>query len=213
MQNKGVTMKLIQIFSLCLLAFFSACASNPVYTDGKSGQVVQGSALTLGLDREDFENAADAMIQSMLKDPAFSGIAPGQRKVLAIGRILNDTPQRIDTDRLISKITIALRKSGKFVLTTAVAAGGARDGMSEAVRELRENDEFNQNTIARKGSLVAPDFSLAGKIRQDTVKLPNGKLQAEYFFHLSVTDLNSGLAYWEDEQTVSKSGSAKSVTW
>lgn len=208
-------MNKIQTLALSLMfgALLVGCGSKPIYTDGKSGQVKQGDALTLGLDREDFENAADVMIQSMLKDPAFSNIAPGERKVIAIGRIVNDTPQRIDTDKLISKITIALRKSGKFVLTTAVAAGGARDSMSHDVRELRENDEFNQNTIAKKGTLVAPDFSLSGKIRQDTVKLRNGDIQAEYFFLLSVTDLNSGLAYWEEEQTISKAGDKKSVTW
>ena len=206
--------KIQVLFSTALVGFFLAsCSSTPIYTDGTSGQVKQGQALTLGLDREDFENAADLMIQSMLRDPAFANIAPGQRKVIAIGRILNDTPQRIDTDKLISKITIALRKSGKFVLTTAVAAGGARDSMSHDVRSLRDNEEFNQGTIAKKGTLVAPDFSLAGKIRQDNVKLPNGKIQAEYFFHLSVTDLTSGLAYWEDEQTINKTGSKKSVTW
>ena len=194
-------------------AFLVACSSTPSYTDGKAGQVKQGDALTLGLDREDFENAADTMIQSMLKDPAFANISPNQRKVIAIGRIVNDTPQRIDTDKLTAKITIALRKSGKFILTTAVAAGGARDSMSKDVRELRDDDEFNAATVAKKGTLVAPDFSLAGKIRQDNVKLPNGKIQAEYFFYLSVTDLTSGLAYWEDEQTINKTGSKKSVTW
>ena len=208
-------MKKIHTLVLSTLAgfFLASCSTTPIYTDGKSGQIKQGQALTLGLDREDFENAADTMIQSMLRDPAFASIAPNQRKVIAIGRILNDTPQRIDTDKLISKITIALRKSGKFVLTTAVAAGGARDSMSHDVRSLRDNDEFNQGTIAKKGTLVAPDFSLSGKIRQDNVKLPNGKIQAEYFFYLSVTDLTSGLAYWEDEQTINKTGDKKSVTW
>ncbi|EHT7404964.1 penicillin-binding protein activator LpoB [Campylobacter coli] len=200
------------IFSAFFAVFFTACGA-PVYTDGYATQKKQGNALTLGLDREDFEKTAQIMIDSMLSDPAFANIQPGQRKVIAIGKIINDTPQRIDTDKLISKITIALRKSGKFVLTTAVAAGGARDEMSEAVRELRDNDEFNQNTISSKGTLVAPDFSISGKIRQDNVKLKNGDIQAEYFFYLSVTDLNSGLAYWEDERTIDKTGSNKSVTW
>ncbi|EOI2790601.1 penicillin-binding protein activator LpoB [Campylobacter coli] len=200
------------IFSAFFAVFFAACGA-PVYTDGYASQKKQGDASTLGLDREDFEKTAQIMIDSMLSDPAFANIQPGQRKVIAIGKIINDTPQRIDTDKLISKITIALRKSGKFVLTTAVAAGGARDEMSEAVRELRDNDEFNQNTISSKGTLVAPDFSISGKIRQDNVKLKNGDIQAEYFFYLSVTDLNSGLAYWEDERTIDKTGSSKSVTW
>ncbi|ARJ56301.1 penicillin-binding protein activator LpoB [Campylobacter cuniculorum] len=200
------------IFLSFLALLFAACSS-PIYTDGKASQEKQGPALTLGLDREDFEKTAEIMVESMLKSPAFSNIPSGQRKVIAIGRIINDTPQRIDTDKLISKITIALRKSGKFILTTAVAAGGARDEMSEAVRELRDNEEFNQNTIAQTGTLVAPDFSLSGKIRQDNVKLENGDIQAEYFFYLSVTDLTSGLAYWEDERTIDKVGTSKSVTW
>lgn len=205
-------MKLIYIFTIFIALFFTACKA-PIYTDGKASQKKQGDALTLGLDREDFEKTADIMVQSMLNDPAFANIKQGQRKVISIGKIINDTPQRIDTDKLISKITIALRKSGKFILTTAVAAGGAKDEMSEVVRELRDNDEFNQNTISKKGTLVAPDYSLSGKIRQDNVKLTNGKIQAEYFFHLTITDLNSGLAYWEDERTIDKTGSNKSVTW
>lgn len=183
------------------------------YTDGTAGQVKRGNALSLGLDREDFDNAAETMIQSLLSDPAFVSIAPGQRKVIAMGRIVNDTPQRIDTEKLTAKITSALRRSGKFILTSAVAAGGALDSMSEDVRELRDNSEFNQKTIAKSGTLVAPDFSLAGKIRQDNVKLSSGKVQVEYFFLLRMTDLNSGLVYWEDEQTIDKVGSSKSVSW
>ncbi|HDZ5026317.1 TPA: penicillin-binding protein activator LpoB [Campylobacter jejuni] len=191
---------------------FSGCAQT-VYTDGKASQVKKGDALTLGLDRQDYESAAETMIASMLSDPAFANIKPGARKVIAMGRVVNDTPQRIDTEKLTAKITSALRKSGKFVLTSAVAAGGALDSMSEDVRELRNNDEFNQKTIAKKGTLVSPDFSLAGIIRQDNVKLSNGKTQVEYFFLLRITDLSSGLVYWEDEQTIDKTGSSKSVTW
>ncbi|HDZ5097720.1 TPA: penicillin-binding protein activator LpoB [Campylobacter jejuni] len=191
---------------------FSGCAQT-VYTDGKASQVKKGDALTLGLDRQDYESAAETMIASMLSDPAFANIKPDVRKVIAMGRVINDTPQRIDTEKLTAKITSALRKSGKFVLTSAVAAGGALDSMSEDVRELRANDEFNQKTIAKKGTLVSPDFSLTGKIRQDNVKLSNGKTQVEYFFLLRITDLSSGLVYWEDEQTIDKTGSSKSVTW
>lgn len=205
-------MKKMVVMSAFLAVFFAACGA-PVYTDGYASQKKQGKALTLGLDRQDFEATAEQMAQSMLNSPAFANISPGQRKVIAIGKIVNDTPQRIDTDKLISKITIALRKSGKFVLTTAVAAGGARDEMSEAVRQLRDNDEFNQDTLSKKGTLVVPDFSISGKIRQDNVRLRNGDIQAEYFFYLAVTDLNSGLAYWEDERTIDKTGTNKSVTW
>ncbi|RKO64329.1 penicillin-binding protein activator LpoB [Campylobacter sp. P255] len=206
-------MKKSLLFTFFAIFIFSACSSQPKYTDGKASQKVQGNALTLGLDREDFENTAKAMIESMLNDPAFANLNAQNKKVLAISRIINDTPQRIDTDKLTAKITIALRKSGKFILTTAVAAGGAKDNLTHEIRNLRENDEFNQNTIASKGTILAPNFSLSGKIRQDSVKLYNGKIQSEYFFHLILTDLTSGLALWEDEKTIDKTGTSKSVTW
>lgn len=207
-------MNLKVLFGATIVGFLiSACTQQPTYTDGKASQVKKGDSLSMSLDREDFEKTAEVMINSLLSDPAFAKAKPGVRKVLAMGRIVNDTALRLDTDKLTGKITQALRRSGKFILTSAVASGGALDSMSEDVRELRDNDEFNQKTIAKKGTLVSPDFSLSGKIRQDNIKLTNGKTQVEYFFLLRLTDLNSGLVYWEDEQTIDKTGSSKSVTW
>ena len=190
----------------------SGCANQPFYTDN-SGKVNQGDTVTLGLSNEDFELAAETMINSLLSDPAFANQKPGVRKVVAIGRIVNDTALRLDSDKLTRKITQAMRRSGKFILTSAVASGGALDSMSEDVRELRGNDEFNQETIAQKGTLISPDFSLFGKIRQDNIRLSNGKTKVEYLFLLGLTDLSSGLVYWEDEKTINKAGSSDSVTW
>ncbi|ARR01333.1 penicillin-binding protein activator LpoB [Campylobacter porcelli] len=190
----------------------SGCTKQPFYTDN-SGKINQGDTITLGLSNEDFELAAESMINSLLSDPAFVNQKPGVRKVVAMGRIVNDTALRLDTEKLTRKITQAMRRSGKFILTSAVASGGALDSMSEDVRGLRDNDEFNQKTIAKKGTLVSPDFSLFGKIRQDNIKLSNGKIKVEYLFLLGLTDLNSGLVYWEDEKTINKSGSNDSVSW
>lgn len=204
-------MKKIALISVVVgILFFNGCTNQPFYTDN-SGIINQGPTVTMGLSNEDFEIAAEAMINSLLSDPAFKN--QNLRKVVAMGRIVNDTALRLDTQKLTRKITQAMRKSGKFILTSAVASGGALDSMSEDIRELRENDEFNQNTIAKKGTLIAPDFSLFGKIRQDNIKLSNGNVKVEYLFLLGLTDLNSGLVYWEDEKTINKAGSDKTVTW
>lgn len=204
-------MKKIALISVVVgVLFFNGCTNQPFYTDN-SGIINQGPTVTMGLSNEDFEIAAEAMINSLLSDPAFKN--QNLRKVVAMGRIVNDTALRLDTQKLTRKITQAMRKSGKFILTSAVASGGALDSMSEDIRELRENDEFNQNTIAKKGTLIAPDFSLFGKIRQDNIKLSNGNVKVEYLFLLGLTDLNSGLVYWEDEKTINKAGSDKTVTW
>lgn len=85
-------MKKTKILGTALIGalLFSGCAQT-AYTDGKASQVKKGDALTLGLDRQDFESAAETMINSMLSDPAFANIKPGTRKVIAIGRVVNDT--------------------------------------------------------------------------------------------------------------------------
>lgn len=188
----------------------TGCTTQPSVGNISAGS--SGDMSTMQLSGDDFELAAETMINSLFSDPAFANAPAGVRKVVAIGRVKNDTTLRIDTEKLTAKITRAMRQSGKFVLTTAVAAGGALDSMSEDVRELRDNDEFNQKTIAKKGTMVAPDFSLSGKIRQDNIQVGE-KTRVEYFFLLRLTDLNSGLAYWEDEKEIKKLGSSKSVSW
>ncbi len=166
----------------------------------------------MGLDYRDFNQAAAEAVQSMLKSGALDKKS-GDRYVLAISRVTNDTMQHIDTDQLIKKIRVELLRSGKVVVTTAVSANGAEDKMSKQARELREDDEFNQRTVQEKGQLIAPDMSLSGKILQRNVRMDDGRQQVEYYFMLSLTEIKTGLAWWEGETIIGKRGSGKSVSW
>lgn len=166
----------------------------------------------MALDYRDFHQAAGEAVDSMLQSGVLNKQGGG-RYVLAVSRIINDTMQRIDTDQLAKKIRVELLQSGRVVVTTAVAADGAEDQMSMQARELRKSDEFNQQTVAKKGQMIAPDMSLSGKIIQRNVRVSKRKQQVEYYFQLTLTDINSGLAYWEGESVIGKRGSNKSVSW
>lgn len=187
------------------------CAEKTRYfQDGVAGEASEYS--TLGIDAVDFEKAASDATQSLLRSGALD--KPGGGKyVIAMGRIINDTTQRIDTDMLIKKIRVAILNSGKAIMTTAVGAGNSVDSMSEDVRMLRGNEEFNQATIASHGTLIAPDFSLSGKIIQRQGSIDKKKQMVDYYFQLTLTDLKTGLAYWEYESKISKVGSNKTVIW
>ena len=37
--------------------------------------------------------------------------------------------------------------------------------------------------------------------------------QSEYYFQLTLTDINTGLAFWEGETVIGKRGSSNSVAW
>ena len=166
----------------------------------------------MGLDYRDFNQAAGEAVQSMLKSGALNKKS-GDRYILAISRITNDTMQHIDTDQLVKKIRIELLRSGKVVVTTAVGINGAEDEMSKAARKLRDDAEFNQRTVQKEGQMIAPDMSLSGKILQRNIKMDDGKQQVEYYFMLSLTEVRTGLAWWEGETIIGKRGSGKSVSW
>ena len=190
--------KLIAAAVLPALALGCATAKY-IDHDGRDSIVNVGQ-----INTQDWIRAADELTQSLLLSGAIQSVA-GKPKVLMIGRIKNNTTQHIDTDSLMKKIRVSLT-------TTAVGLDGPEDESSKAVRELRADDEFNQTTIPGKGNLVSPDYSLSGKIIQNSARAGRIK-QSEFAFQLSLTDLKTGLATWEEEKLIVKQGSRAAVGW
>jgi len=60
---------------------------------------------------------------------------------------------------------------------------------------------------------VAPDLSLSGKIIQRNNKMNSRTTQVDYLFQMTLTDIETGLAFWEDEVPIVKRGSSKTVSW
>jgi len=193
---------------LIMLFLLNGCVTTTQNIDMSNDQ----EKAVMGLDYRDFEKAASDAVSTMLQSGAVNKQGSG-RYVLAISRIINDTMQRIDTDQLTKKIRVELLQSGKVVVTTAVGADGPEDEMAFQARQLRLSDEFNQATVAKKGQMIAPELSLSGKIIQRNIKVDSSTQQVEYYFQMSLTDINSGLAFWEGETVIGKRGSNKSVSW
>lgn len=164
----------------------------------------------MALDYRDFDQAASQMVQSLLASGALKKEGGG-RYVVAKGRIVNDTMQRIDTDQLMAKIEIELLRSKQAVMTRAVGTGA--DKLIREARELRDDEEFDQSTIAARGTLRSFDFSIKGKIFQRNIRYSKNRQQVEYYFQLMLSDAVTGLTYWQDEVIVGKRGSSKSVSW
>ena len=179
---------------------------------GYTTQQQAGGETTFGLDYRDFEYSAKQAVDSFLNSP-FSR-KPGSTApwIMAISRITNDTALNIDTDQLVKKMRVALLNSGRVMVTTAVGAGGPEDAMSMEVRQLRESDEFNQDTVAGRGTMVAPDLSLSGKIIQRANRVGNQQ-QVDYYFQLTATNIETGLAYWEFEGVIAKLGPNSDFVW
>lgn len=167
------------------------------------------------LEYRDWTNTAESMTKSMIESGAFADI---KKPVIAIANIKNDTMQRFDTDILTKKIRSTLLKSGKAQISTAFQnASSAEDDSTYNMRNQRNNDEYDKATFAQKGTLVAPNMSLSGKMLQRNLKLQSGwfssvDTRVEYYLQLTLTDLKTGLSVWEDEQPIVKEGD-HAPTW
>lgn len=195
-------MKKIIPMALCLA--LCACGGTRV-VDLNDKDDVATMQHVMELEYRDWTNTAEKMTESMIKSGALKS---EQKPVIAIADIVNDTTQRFDTDILTKKIRTTLLKSGTAQIATNFSG---EDSTSNAVRAQRGNTEYDQNTIVKSGTLVAPNMSLSGKMLQRNLKLESGWFSAvdtrvEYYLQLTLTDLKTGLSVWEDEQPIVKEG-------
>ena len=195
-------MKKIIPMALCLA--LCACGGTRV-VDLNDKDDVATMQHVMELEYRDWTNTAEKMTESMIKSGALKSES---KPVIAIADIVNDTTQRFDTDILTKKIRTTLLKSGTAQIATNFSG---EDSTSNAVRAQRGNTEYDQNTIVKSGTLVAPNMSLSGKMLQRNLKLESGWFSAvdtrvEYYLQLTLTDLKTGLSVWEDEQPIVKEG-------
>ena len=204
---------LIFVVSIAMLAGITGCGTDPFYLAfGGSDTPQTGQTTTIGLDYRDFEYTAEQAVTSFLGSPLSNKPDGEAQWVMAISRMINDTTLDIDTDQLVKKIRIDLLNSGRVITTTAVGINGSEDPLSAKVRDLQDSDLFNQETVASDGTMVAPELSLSGKIIQRTNQIGK-KQQVDYYFQLTATNIETGLAYWEFEQVIVKQGSNRSFSW
>ncbi len=164
----------------------------------------------MSLDYRDFDQAASQMLQSLFGSGRLKK-EDGGRYVIATGRIINDTMQRIDTDQLMIKIERDITNSGQGVFTAAVGPGS--DKLLKESRQFRDDDEFDSSTTAARKTLIAPELTIAGKIFQRNITISRNRQQVEYYFQLELSDVKTGLSFWQDEVLVGKRGDKRSVAW
>ena len=194
--------------AICLA--LCACTETRV-VDLQNDKEVSTMQNVMELEYRDWMSTAETMTKSMMENKAFTS---HKNPVIAMGNIVNDTAQRFDTDILIKKIRATLLKAGVAKIATNFSG---EDTTSNVVRNLRDNAEYAATTIAEKGTLIAPNMSLSGKMIQRNMKLQSGwfssnDTRVEYYLQLTLTDLKSGLSIWEDEKPIIKEGD-HAPTW
>lgn len=209
----------IFVLLITISVFISGCSTAPKRIDAQGNE---GLTTVDDINFKDWQSVASKTIDSILKDGVLDRVSARIKRdrklqynpqvILMVGTVKNKTTQHIDTEILTANIRQALRKSGKALTTTAVSGNGAEDNSTRDVRELQNDEMFNQQTVAKMGTAIAPDMSLAGQIIQQKTK--QGRTTESYFmFHVTLTDLKTGLALWEDTFQIAKQGTKSFIGW
>ncbi|MGX3043679.1 penicillin-binding protein activator LpoB [Helicobacter sp. T3_23-1056] len=184
------------LLTLAFLFLLASCAYKPQYINDSSDYT------SFGIDYHDIEMMIDDIVASFLSSDFVKNLEG--KKVLVISDIENLTDEDIDIELLSRKLIRQIRNSKKFTLTNAIAGSGSKtDKMIRESRKLRNDEEYNQYTTKEKGNLVAPDYSLSGKITQRTKSIGK-KVRVDYQFLLVLSDLKKGVVLWDNEEIISK---------
>jgi uncharacterized protein (TIGR02722 family) len=198
------------IFTLLLMSslLFQGCGTDPHRIDASGNQ---GLTTTDDINFKDWQIAAEKSINSLLQSGVLTR-KDNRKNVIMVSTVKNSTSRHINTRILTDKIRQAILRSGKAVTTTAVGANGPEDKASKQVRDLRDDEMFNQKTVKKMGTAIAPDYSLAGEIVQQRTEQGRNR-ESYFFFHMTLTNLETGLAEWEDNVEIAKQSKKALMGW
>ena len=186
-----------------LLAFLAGCGGQARYVETTGTETIISVE---EINIQDWIQAADDMTQNLLASGVLQRTEQ-QPPVLVVSRIVNNTSEVVDTNLLTKRIRVALNQSGQALTkTTATSQGFTED---QTAREMGELEAMRDPEAAAQ---ARPDFSLSGRLIETTARAGNTR-QATYTFQLSLTQISTGLALWEDQVDITKQGKKPAVGW
>ena len=115
--------------------------------------------------------------------------------ILKLDRVINDTDDPdLKIDELTDMLNEALLNAGKVDVTMAEGVG--RSEAIAASRNLEDDENFDQKTVAQRGTLQAARIVLRPKVISNTVN--NGNQKAVVLtFVMDMADIRTGLIMWK----------------
>lgn len=143
------------------------------------------------LDNRDCAKAAGILVSRLIESGKLAKLEhpTNEPALLIVSRIVNSTGQHLDMDMVTGRITIALDDTGKV---QTVATDGTANGIADLKDFLKDRKVTQQ-----------PDYTLSGKIIQDSVRQGNKTLNT-YIFQLSLNSTSRRIKLWQDEEKINK---------
>lgn len=115
--------------------------------------------------------------------------------VLKLDRVINDTDDPdLNVDEITDMLNEALLNAGKVDVT--MAEGTGKSNAIAASRDLQNDANFDQSTVAQKGTLQAARLVLRPKVISNVVREGDKKAVVRTFV-MEMADVKTGLLMWK----------------
>jgi len=136
---------------------------------------------------------------------------PDAIPVLKLDKTINDTDDPdLNTSEITDMLFEELLNAGKVDVTMAEGAG--RTQAIAASRDLEYDENFDQSTVAKRGTLQAARLVLRPKVTSNSVR-DNGKQAVTRTFVLEMADIQTGLVMWKFSKQLAFMKKKSSVGW
>ena len=169
---------------------------------------------------EEMREVTIAAVQGAMTNPNFTSFLrkyraemgdPDAVPVLKLDKTINDTDDPdLNTSEITDMLFEELLNAGKVSITMAEGAG--RTQAIAASRDLEYDENFDQSTVAQRGTLQAARLVLRPKVTSNSVR-DGGTQAVTRTFVLEMADVQTGLVMWRFTKQLAFMKKKSSVGW
>ena len=169
---------------------------------------------------EEMREVTIAAVQGAMTNAKFTSFLKKYRQemgdddaipVLKLDKTINDTDDPdLNTSEITDMLFEELLNSGKVDVTMAEGAG--RTQAIAASRDLEYDENFDQSTVAKRGTLQAARLVLRPKVTSNSVRDGNTRAVTRTFV-LEMADVQTGLVMWKFTKQLAFMKKKSSVGW
>lgn len=198
------------IVAMCvsLMAVLTGCGGTMIYEPGGpgAGDDVRDHK---HISAEEWRKVAQSAIQEVKSNPRFieylkefkKKYPERKRPIMKLDETTNRTSDPdLDTTTLTGYLQTELINSG-LVDVTMVEGKEVRSAAGDGSRNLEFDDNFDQTTVAKRGTLKAANLVLTPVIREDVAR-DGRKKDVSRTFIINLVDVDSGTVIWKYAKTL-----------
>ena len=188
--------------ALAAMALLASCATSTTIFDPQQQSAGLRDRQTISSD--ELRQAATDAVNNALSSPRFMEFLANYRAekgnqyarpILKLDYALNETD---DPDLRVDELTDLINEAlfNANVVDVTMAEGAGRTASIADSREVENDDNFDQSTVAQRGTLQAARLVMRPKVISNKVKQGN-QIVVTRTFVMDMADIKTGLVMWK----------------